>query len=103
MGTLIIFSYLFYNIVNLDSAPLQSLYVPEGNYIIKNIFLIYNYFKIIPPTSAGIIFMIFIIVYLMTTEFEKKINFIFISIATVYFLIIFYDNMLQSNIIQYHR
>ena len=95
MGTLIIFSYLFYNIVNLDSAPLQSLYVPEGNYIIKNIFLIYNYFKIIPPTSAGIIFMIFIIVYLMTTEFEKKINFIFISIATVYFLIIFTGSALM--------
>lgn len=89
MGVLIIASYLFYYIINLDSAPLQSLYVPDGNYIIKNIFLIYNYFKIIPPTSAGIFFMIFIIIYLMANEFEKKINFIFISVALIYFLIIF--------------
>ena len=86
---MIIISYFFYYFVNLDSGPPQSLYIPEGNYLSKNIYLIYNYFKIIPPASAGIIFMVFIIVYLMVNSFDKKINLILISIAIIYFLVIF--------------
>ena len=89
LGSLIIISYFFYYFVNLDSGPPQSLYIPEGNYLSKNIYLIYNYFKIIPPASAGIIFMVFIIVYLMVNSFDKKINLILISIAIIYFLVIF--------------
>jgi|TARA_B110000027_G_C16121165_1_gene303065 hypothetical protein len=89
MGTLIISSYFLYYFINLDSAPPQSLYIPEGNYVIKNLYLIYNYFKIIPPASAGIVFMSFIITYLMINIFDKKINLIFLSIGIIYFFVIF--------------
>ena len=87
--SVIILSYLFYFFINIENIPPQNLYIPEGNYLVENIYSIYNYFKIIPPASAGIIFMFFIITYLMFNSFNKKINMILISIGIIYFLVLF--------------
>ena len=95
MGFFIVISYFFYHYINLDSASPQNLYLPEGNLLINNIYSIYNYFKIIPPASAGIIFMFFIIAYLMINKFKKDTNLILISIGIIYFLVIFTGSALM--------
>lgn len=95
MGFSVILSYFYYHYINLDSAPPQSLYLPEGNFLITNIYSIYNYFKIIPPASAGIIFMSFIIAYLMITKFNKNINLFLLSFGLIYFLVIFTGSALM--------
>ena len=89
IGLFIIVSYFFYHFINLDSTSPQNLYLTDDNLLINNIYSIYNYFKIIPPASAGIIFMFFLIAYLMITKFDKDINSIFFSVGLIYFLIIF--------------